>query len=121
MKKTVSLKRNNDFVRIYKRGTFFPGKYIVIYTMKNSAGMNRLGITVGKKIGKSVRRNRVKRLIRESYRYYEPYIPDGLDIVFVARHTDKPCGFDEIRKEMKFLLKKVQAFDKEKWNTSKNL
>jgi ribonuclease P protein component len=120
MKKTVPLKKNSDFVRIYKRGTFFPGKYIVIYVFRNRTGINRLGITAGKKVGKSVRRNRIKRLIRESYRYYEPYIPDGLDIVFVARSVEVPYGFADIRKEMKFLLKKVQAFDREKWESSES-
>lgn len=120
MKKTVPLKKNNDFVRIYKKGAFFPGKYIVIYVLKNRTGINRLGITAGKKVGKSVRRNRIKRLIRESYRYYEPFIPDGLDIVFVARSVEVPCGFAEIRKEMKYLLKKMRAFDKEKWESSEN-
>ncbi len=118
MIKTVPIKKNHEFVRIYKKGTFFPGKHIVIYVMKNRTGANRLGITAGKKVGKSVRRNRVKRLIRESYRYYEPFILGGLDIVFVARNAETPYGFAEIRKEMKFLLKKVRAFDREKWDGS---
>ena len=116
MKKTTTLKKNNEFVRIYKSGRFFAGKYIIIYARKNRSGLNRLGITVGKKIGKSVKRNRVKRLIRESYRFYEDFIPPGLDIIFVARNIEKEYGYAEIRREMKFLLKKVQAFDQQKWN-----
>lgn len=120
MKKTTPVKKNYEFVRIYKKGKFFPGKYIVIYVMNNKTGTNRLGITANKKIGKSVKRNRVKRLIRESYRFYEEYIPDGLDIVFVARSTETEYGFAEIRKEMKFLLKKMRAFDQMKWDGSVN-
>jgi len=116
MKKTVSLKKNHEFVRIYKKGTFFPGKYIVIYVMKNRLGINRLGITANKKVGKSVKRNRAKRLIREGYRFYEEFIPTGLDIVFVARGSNTEYGLSEILKEMKFLLKKVKAFDQEKWD-----
>jgi ribonuclease P protein component len=121
MKKTVSLKKNYEFVRIYKKGRFFAGKYIVIYVMKNRQDINRLGITVNKKVGNSVRRNRIKRLIRESYRFYEEFIPDCNDIVFVARSVETEYGFADIRKEMKFLLKKMQAFDQEKWDGLKSL
>lgn len=116
MKKTTTLKKNYEFVRIYKSSKFFAGKYIVIYVRKNRFGINRLGITVNKKVGKSVKRNRTKRLIRESYRYYEDFIPSGLDIVFVARNVEKEYGFAEVHKEMKFLLKKMQAFDQQKWD-----
>jgi ribonuclease P protein component len=118
MKKTIPLKKNFEFARIYNKGRFFPGKYMVIYVMRNRAGANRLGITASKKVGGSVRRNRVKRLIRENYRYYEEYIPDGLDIVFAVRKSETEYGFTEIRKEMKFLLKKVGAFDEKKWDGS---
>lgn len=116
MKKTVTLKKNYEFVRAYKKGSFFPGKYIVIYVMKNRFGKNRLGITANKKVGKSVRRNRAKRLIREGYRFYEDFIPSGIDIVFVARGVDTEYGLAEIKREMKFLLKKMKAFDQEKWD-----
>ena len=120
MKKTIALKKNYEFVRIYKKGKFFAGKYIVIYVLKNRFGTNRLGITANKKVGKSVKRNRIKRLIRESYRFFEDFIPAGLDIVFVARNNEKEYGFADIRKEMKFLLKKMQAFDQQKWDGLKN-
>ncbi len=120
MKKTVPLKKNYEFVRIYKKGTFFPGRYIVIYVLKNRYGTNRLGITANKKVGKSVRRNRAKRLIRESYRFYEDFILPDLDVVFVARGVDTEYGLAEVKKEMKFLLKKVKAFDQEKWDGLKN-
>jgi ribonuclease P protein component len=112
MKKTVSLKKNYEFVRAYKKGKFFVGRYLVVYVLKNRLGINRLGITANKKVGKSVRRNRVKRLIRENYRFYEDSISGGYDIVFVARNPDKEYGFSEIRREMKFLLKKMQVFDR---------
>ena len=121
MKKTTSLKKNYEFVRIYKKGKFFVGKYIVIYVIKNRFGNNRLGITVNKKVGKSVKRNKTKRLIRESYRLFEEVIPPGLDIVFVARSVETEYGFAEIHKEMKFLLKKMKAFDQQKWDGLKNI
>lgn len=111
MKKTIHLKKNYEFVRIYRKGKFYPGKYLVIYVLNNRLGINRLGISVSKKVGKSVRRNRIKRLIRENYRLYEESILNSHDIVFFARKTEVEYGFEEIRKEMKFLLKKARVFN----------
>lgn len=116
MKKTVSLKKNYEFVRIYKKGRFYAGRFIVLYVLKNNYGVNRLGIAISRKVGKSVRRNRIRRLVRESYRVYEEFIKDGLDMVFSARSTEKTPDYSEISKEMKFLLKKLEVLDMDKWN-----
>ena len=107
MKKTVSLKRNYDFSRVYKKGRFFAGKYIVMHVLKNNYGYNRLGITVSTKFGKSVRRNRIRRLIKENYRHYEDSIKEGYDIVFVARKQDILPECRQIEKEMRFLMAKL--------------
>lgn len=116
MKKTVPLKKNYEFVRIYKKGRFYAGRFIVLYILKNNHRINRLGITVNRKVGKSVRRNRIKRIIKESYRLYEDFLKDNLDIVFVARISEKLPEYSEISREMKFLLKKLEVLDMEKWN-----
>ncbi|RXE57809.1 ribonuclease P protein component [Acetivibrio mesophilus] len=115
MKNTVPIKRNTEFLRLYKKGKFYAGRNIVLYVMKNRFGINRLGITVGKKFGKSVKRNRIKRHIRESYRFYEEFIKNGYDLVFVARSSEQMPAFLDIKKEMKFLLKKLEVFEQEKW------
>lgn len=119
MKKTVPLKKNFEFMRVYKKGRFYVGKYIILYVLPNRFTGPRLGITASKKVGKSVYRNRLKRLIRESYRLYEDFIIDGYDMVFVARNSEVMPGYQEISREMKFLLKKMEVFDKEKWDCSK--
>ena len=116
MKKTLTIKKNHEFIRVYKKGKFITGRYLVIYVLNNHQGVNRLGITVNKKAGKSVKRNRIKRLIRESYRLYEDFIFRSYDIVFFARNTEEEYTYKEITKEMKFLLKKAQVFDQEKWD-----
>ena len=85
MKKTKSIKLNKDFKRLYYRGKSVVRGNLVVYALKNRASSNRLGITCGKTIGKAVRRNRVKRLLKEGYRLMEDRILNGYDIVLVAR------------------------------------
>lgn len=115
MKNTVPLKKNSEFLRLYKRGKFFVGKFMVLYIFANRSEFNRIGITVSRKFGKSVKRNRVRRLIKESYRFYESFIKVGYDLVFVARSSDQTPDYLNVKKEMKFLLKKLNIFDQEKW------
>jgi len=107
---TFPIKKNRDFLRLYKRGKFFVGKYLVLYALKNKNKVNRLGITASKKFGNSVKRNRMRRLIKESYRSYETQLNEGFDLVFVARKCDELPNFLKIKKEMKYLLKKLEIF-----------
>jgi ribonuclease P protein component len=114
MVETIPLKKNHEFMRVYKKGRFYVGKYITLYTLQNYIDKNRLGITVSKKVGKSVKRNRIRRLVRENYRLYEDQIKKSFDIVFVVRSSVDMPGFFEIKKEMKYLLRKLNIFDQEK-------
>lgn len=110
MKKTVPIKKNYEFMRVYKKGKFYVGKFIILYVLSNNFEMTRLGVTTSKKVGKSVIRNRLRRLIKESYRVQEENIPTGFDLVFVARNNDTIPGYWEIKREMKFLLKKLNVY-----------
>lgn len=120
MEKTVPITKNYEFMRVYKKGRFFVGRHIVLYVLPNKYEINRIGITVSKKFGKSVKRNRIRRLIRENYRLFETAIKPGYDCVFVARSHETMPEYAEIRKEMKFLFKKLEIFDQEKWNCLKS-
>lgn len=113
MVNTQSLKKKWQFSRLYRKGNYFAGKYLVLYIIKNQKNINRLGITVSKKVGKSVKRNRIRRLIKENYRKYEFYIVKGHDIVFVARSYETMPDFYSIKKEMLFLFKKAGIYSKE--------
>ena len=91
-----SLKKNDDFRTVYKKGISYANKYLVMYVLKNNQPINRLGISISKKVGNSVVRHRFCRLVRESYRLHEEVFNSGLDIVVVARTSAKECGYKEI-------------------------
>ena len=85
MKHTVSLKQNHEFRRLYSKGKSAVTPCLALYCRKNRLGYSRLGITTGVKLGKAVRRNQVRRRIREAYRLHEDEFLPGYDLVVVAR------------------------------------
>ncbi len=80
-----ALKLNKDFKRLYGRGKSLVFPSVVIYYQKNRLGHCRVGVTVSKKIGCAVKRNRAKRVILAAFRALVPHIAGGYDFVFVAR------------------------------------
>lgn len=100
-----SLKKNNDFRTVYKSGRSYANKYLVMYVLENNRNMNRIGISVSKKVGNSVVRHRVTRLLRESYRLHENIFNDGLDIVVVARNNAASASYAEIESALLHLGK----------------
>ncbi len=106
MIRSESLKKNTDFQNVYQKGTSYANRYLVMYVLKNQHKKNRLGISVSKKVGNSVVRHRVTRLIRESYRLNEMSFYNGLDIVVIARPIIKEKSFHEVRDALLHLAHK---------------
>ena len=96
MKFSESLKKNRDFQYVYKNGKSYANKCLVMYIIPNEQNKNRVGISVSKKVGNSVIRHHVTRLIRESYRLQEDMFNSGLDIVVIARNTAKDISYHEV-------------------------
>ena len=96
MKYTESLKKNDDFRSVYSLKNSVAGRYLVLYVKKNGLDINRLGISVSKKVGNSVARHRLRRLIKEAYRLNEERFHTGSDLVIVARANSKDCTYFEI-------------------------
>ena len=96
MKHSESLKKNRDFQNVYKNGKSYANKYLVMYIQENQMEKNRIGISVSKKVGNSVIRHRITRLVRESYRLQEDVFNSSLDIVVIARGAAREVGYKEI-------------------------
>lgn len=109
MKKTESIKKNEVFKEIYSTGKSYANKNLVMYMKRNKTPKNRIGISVSKKVGNSVVRHRITRLIRESYRLNEKSIVEGLDIVVVARIGARDKNYCEIEGSLLHLLKLHKA------------
>lgn len=95
MKFSSSLKLNHIFRRLYATSGQV-NAYLVLYARKNRTDTNRVGITVSKKLGHAVVRNRVRRRLREIYRLHESYFRPGWDIVVVARTRAIHASFPEL-------------------------
>ena len=97
MQFSESLKKNHQFQFVFRNGKSYANKYLVMYVKENGLSGNRIGISVSKKVGNSVVRHRVKRLILESYRLQEDMFNSGLDMVIIARATAKDRSYHEIK------------------------
>ena len=96
MNLSESLKNSKQFSKVYKNGVSYANRYLVMYKLENQLEINRLGISVSKKVGNSVVRHRITRLIRESYRLNENKFSRGYDIVVVARVAAKDKQYKHI-------------------------
>ena len=91
-----SIKKNDDFKTVYRHGKSYANKYLVMYILRNGRDKNRLGISVSKKVGNSVVRHRIARLLRESFRLNDEKFHSGWDIVVVARMGAKGKNYSDI-------------------------
>ena len=108
MKRTIMLKKNYQFKDVLSKGKFFSGKQIIVYIKKNNKNINRIGLAISVKIAKAVKRNKIKRIIKENYKEMEKNLKNGYDIVFLWKKKINP-------KEVNFYKVKndfINIFDK---------
>ncbi|EET58899.1 ribonuclease P protein component [Marvinbryantia formatexigens DSM 14469] len=109
-----SLKKNRDFQNVYRQGKSYANKYLIMYALQNAGTRNRLGISVSKKVGNSVVRHRMTRLVRESYRLNESAFQGGFDFVVIVRPAAKEKGYREIESALMHLGKLHRVLIEEK-------
>ena len=110
MKFSESLKKNMDFRKVYRTRRSRANSFFVMYARKNGSDRNRLGISVSKKVGNSVVRHHVTRLIRESYRLQESCFNRGVDIVVVARKAAAGASYSDVSVSLERLAKQLKLW-----------
>ena len=113
MKKTIALKENHEFRRLYHRGTSSAGRHLVLYCRKNRLDHNRLGITVSVKLGGAVVRNRARRRLREVYRLNRDKLRPGYDVLLVARGRTLTAPWKDLNATFLRLCRKLELTEGE--------
>ena len=116
MKKTRMLKKNYEFKNVLSQGKYYSGKNIEAFIKKNDKEYNMLGIAIGVKVAKAVKRNFIKRIIRDNYRLLENKIKCGYSIVFLWKKkvSIENARFINIEKDMIDILDKANIFEEQK-------
>ncbi len=109
MKRTIMIKKNYEFKKMFSKGNFFYGEYIHIYITKNNLNYNKLGIAISKKQGKAVCRNHIKRLIRENYKIIEEKIKTGYSFLIVInkKKNYEEISFYDVKSDFEKIFKKA--------------
>ena len=106
MLKPNVLRKKKDFTTIYNKGKSIGERYVVLFVRKNSLDYNRTAFLASKKVGKSVLRNRARRLMKESYRELERNLDRGYDLIWIARNTINDLKCADVKKSMEAALKR---------------
>lgn len=105
MKKAYRVKKDRDFQNVFQKGTSYANRNFVLYTLDKPENKHfRIGISVGKKIGNAVARNRLKRQIRAAVYEIKDQILDTQDFIIIARPAVKHLTMDEIKKNLLHVL-----------------
>lgn len=112
MRKIKTLKKNYEFRKVFQKGKVYTTKNIKMYVSKNNINENRIGIAVSVKVGNAVKRNKIKRLIRENYRLLRNNLKKGYNMVFLwnQKSNQNEISFKIIEEEIIKLFKKADMF-----------
>ena len=123
MRKINTLKKNYEFKNVIKKGKYFVRKHIIIYLNKNNQDKNIIGIAISTKLCNAVKRNRIKRVIRESFYKEEKALKKGYNIVFLwnKKQPVENVEFQTVNKEMREIFEEAELFEKNQFIIKKNI
>ena len=115
MKKTKMLKKNYEFKNVLSKGKYYSANNIEAFIVENKNDFNFLGLAISTKVGKAVKRNMIKRFIKESYKNQENYIKRGFSIVFLwKKKVDiKHANYKNINDDIYYIFDKAKMLKKE--------
>ncbi|ERN51555.1 ribonuclease P protein component [Alkalihalophilus marmarensis] len=113
MKKEQRIKKNEDFSSVFKKGQSVANRQFVLYSLKKEGQASfRIGLSVSKKVGNAVVRNRIKRYVRTVFQTYQDVLPGGYDFVVIARHPVSEMDFHQVESSLKHVMKKARLLKK---------
>jgi ribonuclease P protein component len=111
LQRAYRLKRRNDYRRVFRAGTSVANRQFVLYTFKRlDEEVTRVGISISRKVGKAVVRNRVKRLVKEVVRKWVNQIHPHLDLVLIARNPVVGLNYTEMESSLHHVMKRAKVF-----------
>ena len=112
VKKSLRIKKNEEFQKVFKKGKSFANRQFVVYCLEKQEQTDfRIGLSIGKKIGNAVTRNRVKRYVRQAFLELQDEVKSGYDYVIIARIPAATLDFHETKKSMEHVLKVAKMID----------
>ena len=106
-RKSTTLTASPEFERVYRNGSVYRGRLFSVHALPNTTGEPRLGLSVSKKVGTAVKRNKVRRRLKEAFRFSAKRLPDHWDVVISARPAAAEASFEELNEEF---LRSVRRF-----------
>ncbi|WP_226683782.1 ribonuclease P protein component [Sutcliffiella horikoshii] len=108
MRKEQRIKKNKEFQHVFQKGKSMANRQFVIYAVqKADQPVFRIGLSVSKKIGNAVTRNRIKRLVRQAVHEIKEQLPGGVDIVIIARKPAADMSLEEVKKSLQHVIRKL--------------
>ncbi|MCP8617205.1 ribonuclease P protein component [Salirhabdus salicampi] len=115
MRKKYRIKKNEEFQKILNKGRSFANRQFVLYYLEKKGQSHfRIGLSVGKRIGNAVKRNEIKRYIRQAFQELEQEIKHEYDFIVIARQPAKDLNFFEVKKSVSHVLYKSNLLEKQK-------
>jgi len=114
MRRDTRLTVGKEYGEVYSRGGSVANRELALYFLKKESDVTRAGTSISRRVGTAVVRNRIKRLIKESFRKNEARIKEGYDLVFIARHAAKGKSFHEVEKAFIDVLSKAGLLREER-------